>query len=72
MCHSLLIPPPNLISLQVFNRVERTFCCGLQSADPRTRQKVGSGPLGWVPPLAVQMGRGSTAVAQERLWVGRR
>jgi hypothetical protein len=25
---------------EVFNRVERTFCCGLQSADPEVRQKV--------------------------------
>ncbi|KAL4854024.1 Transcription-associated protein 1 [Chlorella vulgaris] len=24
---------------EVFNRVERTFCCGLQSADPEVRQK---------------------------------
>ena len=27
---------------EVFNRVERTFCCGLQSEDPAVRQKVGS------------------------------
>lgn len=25
---------------EVFNRVERTFCCGLQSADPAIRKKV--------------------------------
>lgn len=28
---------------EVFNRVERTFCCGLQSADPAVRKKVRSG-----------------------------
>ena len=28
---------------EVFNRVERTFCCGLQSADPAVRKKVGRG-----------------------------
>jgi hypothetical protein len=27
---------------EVFNRVERTFCCGLQSADPAVRKKVRS------------------------------
>ena len=26
--------------LEVFNRVERTFCCGLQSSDPDVRKKV--------------------------------
>lgn len=26
---------------EVFNRVERTFCCGLQSADAAVRKKVG-------------------------------
>lgn len=26
---------------EVFNRVERTFCCGLQSSDPEVRHKVG-------------------------------
>lgn len=31
---------------EVFNRVERTFCCGLQSSDPAVRKKVG--PLGAV------------------------
>ena len=25
---------------EVFNRVERTFCCGLQSADPAIRKQV--------------------------------
>ena len=25
---------------EVFNRVERTFCCGLQSPDPAVRRKV--------------------------------
>ena len=25
---------------EVFNRVERTFCCGLQSSDPEVRKKV--------------------------------
>ncbi len=29
------------LGLEVFNRVERTFCCGLQSNEPETRQKVG-------------------------------
>ena len=28
------------LGLEVFNRVERTFCCGLQSSDPVVRQKV--------------------------------
>lgn len=29
---------------EVFNRVERTFCCGLQSTDPAIRQKVDGRP----------------------------
>ena len=34
---------------EVFNRVERTFCCGLQSSDPAVRKKVGCCALRCTP-----------------------
>lgn len=44
-------PPTRLLQdtsfgLELFVRVERTFCCGLQASDPETREKVGAAGVG--------------------------